>query len=319
MGATVTGLSLAPETSPNLHTLARIDKSIAGGLCYLNDRQGVATEIEISDPQIVIHMAAQPLVRQSVRDPVATFATNVMGTVGLLDALRQRSALQGVLIVTTDKVYENNEHGRAFGEGDPLGGHDPYSASKAATEIAVQSFRRTYFEVAGIPLATARGGNVIGGGDFSQDRIVPDIWRAMKAGRPIKLRYPQATRPWQHVLDCVAGYLCYVQALVTGKVDAPTLNFGPEASDPVTVADLVVAMQKALGATQGWVQEEGFKPHEMLTLALDCKAARDGLGWRNKLSGHRAIEATANWYLALERCEDMRDVTLAAIEEYSRT
>ena len=281
MGAEVFGLSLAPEAAPNLFTLAQVALDVRDGLCNLNDRDAIAACVKKARPEIVIHMAAQPLVRRSVRDPVTTFATNVMGTVGLLEALRGGDGLLAVLVVTTDKVYENLEDGHAFREDHPLGGHDPYAASKAAAEIAVQSYRRTFFEPAGLPLATARGGNVIGGGDFAEDRIVPDIWRAMQCGEPIKLRYPQATRPWQHVLDCVGGYLCFAQALAERRTNARALNFGPIGSPMLSVADLVATMQRALGAATGWQLDAGPKPREMQALALDCSAAQQILGWRD--------------------------------------
>ena len=318
LGAHVSGLSLAPDSTPNLFALARIGEDITGGICDVCDAAGVAGLVASARPEIVIHMAAQSLVRRSIAAPVDTFAINVLGTVNLLEALRTTQGLKAVLVVTTDKVYENEEMGNAFRESDPLGGHDPYSASKAAAEIVVQSYARTYFEPAGIPLATARGGNVIGGGDFSEDRIVPDIWRAMTLAQPIKLRYPKATRPWQHVLDCVAGYLCFAQALAERRVDARALNFGPDPSDPLTVADIVAAMQSSLGTPTGWVEDVSPKPREMQALALDCRAARSLLGWRDQLPGLAALAATAGWYLALKRNEDMRAVTLRAIEEFQR-
>jgi CDP-glucose 4,6-dehydratase len=316
MGAHVSGLSLATDSTPRLFNLARMDEIVTGGMCDLRDSAKVAAIVAGARPQIVIHMAAQPLVRRSVAAPALTFETNVMGTLHLLEALRNAPGLLAVLAVTTDKVYENNEDGRPFKEHDPLGGHDPYSASKAAAEIVVQSYARTYFESAGIPVATARGGNVIGGGDFSQDRIVPDIWRAMKQGVPIKVRYPDATRPWQHVLDCIAGYICFTQALAERRTALRALNFGSDENEPLTVADLVGEMQAALGAPNGWVLDEGPKPREMQALSLDCSQARSELGWRNRLPGRAALTATAQWYLALERNEDMRAVTMRAIEEY---
>lgn len=316
MGAKVSGLSLLPETEPSLFKLARIDEIVAEGICDMREAPAVAATIAAARPQIVIHMAAQPLVRRSVSEPVATFTTNVMGTANILEALRQTPDLLAVLVVTTDKVYENAEDGRAFVESDPLGGHDPYAASKAAVEIVTQSFARTYFETRGIPVATARGGNVIGGGDFSQDRVVPDIWRAMKRGEPIRLRYPHATRPWQHVLDCLSGYLCFTQALAERRTDARALNFGPDASVQLSVANLVETMQAAMGCRHGWLVDERPKPREMQSLALNSDLARTSLGWREVLSGGKILAATAEWYLALEHNEDMRAFSLRAIQEY---
>jgi CDP-glucose 4,6-dehydratase len=316
MCAQVFGLALPPDAEPNLFTLAGVDKIVANGLCDLRDADAVLAIVKEARPEIVIHMAAQSLVLRSIGAPLPTFATNIMGTANLIEALRQTPSLSAILVVTTDKVYANSEDGRVFQECDPLGGHDPYSASKAATEIVVQSFARTYFEAKGIAVATARGGNVIGGGDFSADRVVPDIWRALKRGEPIRLRHPHATRPWQHALDCIAGYLCFTQALAERRVDVRALNFGPADTDQLSVAELVESMQSALGTAYGWVIDEGPKPREMQTLALDSRLARTLLGWREALPGRKAIAATAAWYLALERHEDMRAVSRRAFEEY---
>ncbi|HET9715212.1 MAG TPA: CDP-glucose 4,6-dehydratase, partial [Pseudolabrys sp.] len=318
MGSQVSGLALAPDTDPNMFSVVRAGEGIESTICDLRDAKGVCAAVARVQPEIVIHMAAQPLVRRSVVAPSATFATNVTGTVNLLEALRKSERLRVILAVTTDKVYDNNGTRHIFVETDPLGGHDPYSASKAAAEIVVQSFARTYFESAGVTVATARGGNVVGGGDFSDDRIVPDIWRATKKGQPIKLRYPHAIRPWQHVLDCLSGYLCFVQALAERRVTAPALNFGPDLNERITVADLTTSMQVALGAPTGWEYDSDAKPAEMEELQLDCRAARELLGWSSKLPIPRALRATAEWYRAFERNEDMRAVSIRAIEEYQR-
>ena len=319
MGAEVHGLALAPDTDPSLHALANVDTAVAGAIGDIRDRATLEATIARARPQIVLHLAAQPLVRRSVREPLMTFDTNVMGTAHVLEALRDQTGLEAVLVITTDKIYENPETGRAFRETDPLGGHDPYSASKAAAEIVTTSYRRTYFEPTGIPLATARGGNVIGGGDFSEDRIVPDIWRAMRRNEALMLRNPAATRPWQHVLDCLSGYLAYAQALAERKQVPYALNFGPLADEQVPVSKLAEAMQQALGAAQGWQRAEGPQPREMHALALDCTAARDALGFRDRLVGMDAIQATAEWYLAFNRGDDMRKETLRAIEDYARS
>jgi CDP-glucose 4,6-dehydratase len=319
MGAKVHGLALAPDTDPNLHQLTRVDEAVPGTLADIRDRAAVAAVVREARPQIVLHMAAQPLVRRSLREPLPTFDTNVMGTANLLEALRDSADLQAVLVVTTDKVYENPEGGTPFREHDPLGGHDPYSASKAAAEIVVSSYRRTFFEPSGIPLATARGGNVIGGGDFSEDRIVPDIWRSLRRGDPIVLRNPAATRPWQHVLDCLNGYLLYAQALATGGHVPPSLNFGPLSDAQVPVSRLAEAMLEAMGERPDWEAASGPQPREMQSLALDCRAAAATLGFSDRLIGRSAIEATAAWYLAYERGEDMRRHTLREIEDFQRT
>lgn len=319
LGAHVHGLALAPNTKPNMFELTGLCATVLEPWCDIRDPAGVNTMVRRISPDIVIHMAAQPLVRRAMREPIATFETNVMGTVHLLDALRNVPNLQCILIVTTDKVYENSETDHAFVESDPLGGHDPYAASKAAVEIVVSSYRRTFFESTGIPVATARGGNVIGGGDFSEDRIVPDIWRALQSNSKLILRNPDATRPWQHVLDCVGGYLSYAEALATGSNVPLTLNFGPLKDDRVPVKLLAETLQQALGTKRNWELVSGQQPREMQALALDCSAAHHALGFVDHLVGLAAIEATANWYLALSRGQDMRAITLRAIKDYRQS
>src|SRR5689334_17826331 len=252
LGARVSGFALAPDSDPNLFTLARIGDSVPESFGDLRDPQAVVAAVRNAKPEIVLHLAAQALVRRAVREPVATCATNVLGTAHLLDALRNVDGVRVVLVVTSDKVYENPQRGVPFREGDALGGHDPYAASKAAAEIVTASFAHTYFDARGVAVATARGGNVIGGGDFAVDRIVPDIFRAMVGGRELILRHPEATRPWQHVLDCVAGYIAYAQALAQGRDVPRALNFGPSGDVQITVAALAAAMQKALGIASGW-------------------------------------------------------------------
>ena len=255
--------------------------------------------------------------RLSYREPVETFATNVMGTVHLLDALRGRRGLAAVLVVTTDKVYENDERGRAFAEGDRLGGHDPYAASKAAAELAVASYARSFFDDAGVPVATARGGNVIGGGDFAEDRLVPDIVRALRAGTAPELRNPRATRPWQHVLDCLDGYLTYVQALVGDPATPRALNIGPhDPADVQTVAQVTAAMQAALGAEGQWSLDAAPQPHEMAALALAPALARERLGWQGRLGSAEAIRWTADWYAAWVNGADMTRTTDDQIAAY---
>ena len=315
MGAEVTGFALPPATGPALFEL--IETGAASILGDLRDRDAVAAAVNRAAPEIVLHLAAQPLVRLSYREPVETFATNVMGTVHLLDALRGRDGLAAVLVVTTDKVYENDERGRAFAEGDRLGGYDPYAASKAATELVVASFARSFFDAAGVPVATARGGNVIGGGDFSVDRLVPDIVRAARSGEALALRNPQATRPWQHVLDCLDGYLTHLQALVADAAAPRALNIGPhDPADVRTVAQLTAAMQAALGVAGEWSLDDAPQPHEMAALALDPALAREALGWQGRLSSAEAIRWTADWYAAWANGADMSRMTDDQIAAY---
>lgn len=316
LGAEVTGFSLAPTVSPTLFELADVARDIDSRIGDLRDPSEVDAAVAAARPQIVLHLAAQPLVRLSFADPQATFATNVMGTVNLLEALRRRKGLEAILVVTTDKVYANDERGTAFAEGDRLGGHDPYAASKAATELVVASYAASFFDASDVPLATARGGNVIGGGDFSVDRIVPDIWRALSGSTMLQLRHPAATRPWQHVLDCLAGYLLHIESLARDKATPRALNFGSDPGAPITVAALAETMQAALGIGGGWTPDASEHPREMHLLALDSSAARQTLDWRDRLPGRAAIEATAEWYKGFAAGADMRAVTLQAIKDY---
>lgn len=317
LGARVTGLSLPPESTPNLFELAHVAKQAESHLGDIRDPARTKAVVGSAAPQIVIHMAAQALVRRSYREPIETFATNVMGTANVLEAARSQRDLEACLVVTSDKVYDNDGRGHAFGEGQRLGGHDPYSASKAATEIVVESYRRSFFSDATAKPATARGGNVIGGGDFSEDRIVPDIWRAHRADEAVVLRYPDATRPWQHVLDCLCGYLVYVERLAQGRVRDHALNFGPREKTGLPVRELVQAMQSAIGAKEGWVQAPGPQPKEMPALALDCARAEQTLGWRSRLDARQTIEWTAEWYKAFAAGANVGALTRAQIERYA--
>lgn len=318
LGARVFGLGQPPDTDPNLFTLGGINRIVPNGIFDIEHLGEVESAVEAAQPEIVIHMAAQSLVLRSIREPLATFRTNVLGTANLLQALRKAKHLTTVLVVTTDKVYENDERGRPFSEMDPLGGHDPYSASKAAAEIVTQSFGRTYLRDKGVAVATARGGNVVGGGDFSPDRVIPDTWRAFKQGKPIKLRNPSAVRPWQYVLDCVSGYLCFAQALAGGAVKVDALNFGPDSTNQLSVAQIVTIMQDALNVAKRWVEDTDMKPREMQTLTLDSHLARKVLGWEEKFPGEMGLRATAAWYRAFDQNRDMRELSGRAIEEYMR-
>jgi len=318
LGARVDGVALAPEATPNLFELARIADHVTSHLCDLGEREALGALVKAVDPEIVLHMAAQPLVRRSFRQPVETFATNVMGSIHLMEALRDAPSLRAALMVTTDKVYENPERGQPFSETDPLGGHDPYAASKAAMEIAVSSWRRSFFASRGVAVATARGGNVIGGGDFSEDRLIPDVVRAAAAGRAVRLRHPHSVRPWQHVLDCLSGYLLYLEALADparrDKLPA-SLNIGPE-GDELTVAEVAEAIGAALGSGWAWEQEPGDQPHEAKLLRLETSMARSVLGWRDLLPGRAALEATADWYRACAAGADMERITRNEVGRY---
>lgn len=317
LGADVTGLALAPDQRPALYDLAGVENQIAAShIADLRDLAAVEGALEGVAFDMVLHMAAQPIVRASVEDPVGTFATNVMGTAHLLQALRARPSLRAVLAVTSDKVYANAETGEAFAEGDALGGKDPYSASKAAAEIVTASFARSYFDKAGVPVATARGGNVIGGGDFSRDRIVPDLVRAARVQAPAVLRHPEATRPWQHVLDCVAGYLVYLEALAERAETPRAMNFGPTPGGPeVTVGALADRAVEALGAP-AWRHEPDPDSIEARTLGIDASQARTVLNFESRLHAPEAVAWTMDWYRRQDDGEDACALVLADIARY---
>lgn len=316
MGAKVTGLALAPDQEPSLFELAGVQGFVDSRIADLRDPDAVAGALRGQAFDLVLHMAAQPIVRTAIDDPVATFASNVMGTAHLLQALRGQPALGCVLVVTSDKVYANAETGVAFAEGDALGGKDPYSASKAATEIVTASFARSYFDAAGVPVATARGGNVIGGGDFSRDRLVADIVRAARGQQQVVLRHPEATRPWQHVLDCLAGYLVHAQALASRPDTPRALNFGPRPGGPeVTVGELATLGVQALGA-QPWRHERDPNSLEAKSLAIDAGLAKRALGFESRLEAPQAVAMTMDWYRRQANGEDALALCREQIEGY---
>lgn len=320
MGAEVTGLSLPPDPGPNLFDMLGTNHLAASHLVDLRDAARVDAVVHQARPELVLHMAAQPLVRLSYADPVTTFGSNVMGTVHLLDALRRLARPLAVLVVTSDKVYENDGSDRAYSEDDRLGGHDPYSASKAATEIVASSFRRAFFAELGLPLVVARGGNVIGGGDYSSDRLIPDIVRAMVAGEQVVLRNPQATRPWQHVLDCIDGYFCYLRAAAEGRPLPHALNFGPAAGSPaITVAAVTNGLLEAFGRAPAYQLDAAPGPHEMAMLTIDAARAAATLGWTPRLSGAAGLQLTADWYAAQLAGNDVPALCDRQIIQYQET
>jgi CDP-glucose 4,6-dehydratase len=314
MGAKVTGLALPPDQFPDLFTLAGMADRVESHFVDIRDGAALAAALDGRTFDVVLHMAAQAIVRTSVEDPLGTFDTNVMGTARLLQALRSQPVLQAVLTITSDKVYANNDTGRAFVEGDNLGGKDPYSASKAATEIVVQSFAKSYFP--NVAVATARGGNVIGGGDFSRDRLVADIVRAARAGEAVVLRHPEATRPWQHVLDCLAGYFTHLEALATRAETPRALNFGPRPGGAdVTVGELASLGVAALGG-KPWVHEPDPTSLEARALAIDASLARATLGFESRLEAPEAVALTMNWYARQAAGEGALALCLEQIEGY---
>lgn len=302
LGAEVTGLALPPDTAPSLHVIARVAHHTNHHDVDIRDAAAVAAVIGEARPEVIIHMAAQPLVRRSYRAPLDTFAVNVMGTAHVLEAARGQSSVRATLVVTTDKVYEHRGDGRPHKESDALGGHDPYSASKAAAELVVASYRRSYFQPAGCPLVVARAGNVIGGGDFAEDRIVPDVFRALVAGQPVELRNPSAVRPWQHVLDALSGYLRLLEVALSAPAALPAalpecaFNFGPDDGATIDVGTLAQRFCHELGRGEVVHRPQAQAPHEAQELRLDVGLARRALLWQPVWSTDMAIAETARFY-----------------------
>lgn len=295
LGAEVSGLSLAPETEYDHWNLLNLP--IDDYRCDIRDAVEVERLIKKIQPEIVFHLAAQPLVRRSYRNPLETWSTNVMGTANLLDACKDISSIQAIVVITTDKCYENYELNRGYSEEDRLGGYDPYSASKAGSELVVASYRRSFFGAeSGVLIATGRAGNVVGGGDWSEDRLVPDLIRAIIKNKSLGIRSPNATRPWQHVLECLSGYLVLGQRLLMGDREiADAWNFGPEPKDNRTVSEILHNLH-ILWKDIKWHNITGPKPHEASLLYLDSNKARNKLNWQPVWDLNRTIAITADWY-----------------------
>ena len=295
LGAKLSGLALAPETEPNHWELLGLRMNDLRA--DVRDQAAVARAVEKARPEVIFHLAAQPLVRRSYRDPVQTWSTNVMGTAHLLDACRQTGGVQAVVVVTTDKIYQNREWPWGYRESDRIGGHDPYSSSKGAVELLTASYRDSFCDAADAPLiATARAGNVIGGGDWSEDRLVPDLIRSLAAGVPLEIRSPGATRPWQHVLECLSGYLLLGQKLLAGeRALADAWNFGPEIDSNRSVAEVLDALSRHLPGFET-KSAKGGQPHEATMLYLDSSKAKSLLLWHPVWSLDEGVAATALWY-----------------------
>lgn len=317
MGAEVTGLSLVPETQPSLFTLVN-GKPAAAEICDLRDRHAVAARVMLSRPEIVLHLGAQALVRAGYRDPVGTYETNVQGTANLLDALRIAPDVRSIVVVTTDKVYANPETAVPFVESDPLGGHDPYSASKAAAEIVTASYRSSFFAARGVGLATARAGNVIGGGDWAEDRLIPDAVRAWGSARPLMVRRPQAVRPWQHVLEPLNGYLMMAERLWDDPSFAASLNFGPDHRAAATVESVLGKASDAFGGGDVVLGDGSEGPHEAGYLMLDSGLARAALGYRPVWNLDETVSRTMAWYRGLASGGSALDLCLADIAAFER-
>ncbi|HSM49844.1 MAG TPA: CDP-glucose 4,6-dehydratase, partial [Thermoanaerobaculia bacterium] len=315
LGASVHGFSLPPQTQPNLFSAARLARRMRSVEGDVRDLASVERALEAARPEVIFHLAAKALVRESYLDPTGTISTNVVGTANVLEAVRRRGDTRAVVVVTSDKCYENREWRWPYREKSALGGRDPYSASKACAELVVRAFRESYFAGVGKEapaLATARAGNVVGGGDWSADRLVPDTVRALEAGRPVELRFPQAIRPWQHVLEPLSGYILLAERLHADGPDcAEAWNFAPPEEDAKPVGWLVAHLQEAWGQRVGWVPQEGPRPHEHIFLKLDSSMARSRLGWSPRLRIDDTVAWVVDWYRrhaegsdALALCEE---------------
>ena len=311
LGAETIGFARRERDAPALYDLASVNDSVEFIAGDVRDAEAVGRAVERARPEVVLHLAAQPLVRRSYVEPVETYETNVIGTVNLLEALRGADDLRAVVVVTSDKCYLNRglEHG--YTEDDPLGGADPYSSSKAAQELVAAAYRESY----GLPIATGRAGNVIGGGDFAEDRLVPDAMRAALDGRPVDIRNPRSVRPWQHVLNPLAGYLMLAQRIPTEGA----FNFGPARDDALPVGDIVSRLAELWpGGLEQADASSPDAPHEAGYLHIDSARARDILGWTPRWDLDEALRAVVDWYVAYRDGRDMREVTLEQIGEYSR-
>ena len=321
LGAKVSGVAPGAPTRPSLYELAGIGARMESERPIdVRDADALREALRETRPEVVLHLAAQPMVRRSLRDPAMTYAVNVLGTVNVLEAVRtEQGDVQAVIVVTSDKCYENPEDGsRRFVEEDPLGGSDPYSSSKACAELITAAYRRSFFSTDQAPrIATARAGNVIGGGDWGEDRLIGDIVRGVRAGKVVKLRNPEAVRPWQHVLNPLSGYLRLAQELWHEPQAAQAWNFGPRDGDARTVRWIVERLEELWGGAFKWELDRAENPPEAGYLALDSGKAERRLGWRAEWDLGQALERIVAWHEAERRGEDVRETSLAQIEQFS--
>jgi CDP-glucose 4,6-dehydratase len=315
-GAVVQGFSLPAATQPSLFQVARVAQGMAHTEGDIRDLAALQASMESAQPEIVFHLAAQALVRQSYLDPIETMTSNVVGTMNVLEAVRATSSVKAVVMITSDKCYENREWLWPYRENEALGGRDPYSASKACAEIVTAAWRSSFLADRGVLVATARAGNVIGGGDWAADRLVPDALRTWQGGSPLQVRYPQAVRPWQHVLEPLSGYLMLAEKLYAGTV-ADAWNFGPADADMRPVNQLLDRLAGLWGEGAVWHADPQIHPHEAGLLRLDSSKARSLLGWRPKYSIDQALERVIEWHRAWLAGENMHDFTLSQIEHYT--
>ncbi len=326
MGAKVSGYALAPNTFPNFYEVAGIEGVVEQShIADIRNLDHLREVMALANPEIVIHMAAQPLVRYSYTNPVETYATNVMGTVHLLECIRGLENVRATVVVTTDKCYENKEWVWGYRENEPMGGYDPYSNSKGCAELVTAAYRQSYFSDVLYPkhhhaLASARAGNVIGGGDWSEDRLIPDALRAFESGVPLVIRNPLATRPWQHVLEPLSGYLVLAQALYQEGIKfASAWNFGPRDEDARPVKEVVNLLIEKSATGSKWEQDQSEQPHEARSLKLDCSKADQQLGWKPRWSLETAVQNIADWQNVFLSKGDMKAISLKQIEAYQST
>lgn len=323
LGAKVTGYALKPPTRPSIFELCRLNRRIKSNIGDVRDAAKLRKAMLAAKPEIVIHMAAQPLVRLSYKEPAETYETNVMGVVNLLEAARVCKGIKAIVNVTTDKCYENREHNRAFREDEPMGGYDPYSSSKGCSELVTAAYRNSFFNPRdykkhGVALASARAGNVIGGGDWAEDRLIPDIIRAGLRGEKVRIRNPRAIRPWQHVLEPLSGYLKLAEKLYKyGPKYAGAWNFGPDAGDAKDVEWIVKRMFAAWPEAPGYVIDKGRHPHEAHYLRLDSSKARRELGWKPRWHVGQAIDHIVSWTRAYAAKQDVYLMCLTQIADHS--
>jgi CDP-glucose 4,6-dehydratase len=322
MGARVWGYALEPPTTPNLFETARVSEGMTSVVADIRDPVALRQVVADAQPEVVFHLAAQSLVRFSYAEPVETFDVNVMGTAHVLQAVLEKGTARAVVAITSDKCYENREWLWGYREDEPMGGADPYAASKGAAELLIASYRRSFFDKAGISLASARAGNVIGGGDWADDRIIPDFVRAVSAGRTLQIRNPGAIRPWQHVIDPVLGYMRLAERMYSAPKDfAEGWNFGPDVGSEQSVRALIegIVTHWGSGARYEVMAQDSSAPHEAHYLKLDSSKARMRLDWRPRWGFDEALAATASWYKAHANSADMRAFTLAQIGARSAT
>lgn len=318
MGAVVKGYALEPNTTPNLFTEAKVGQNMDSEIGDITDLKRITDSMIAFNPEVLIHMAAQPLVRLSYKEPVLTYATNVMGTVNVLEVARKCSELKAIVSVTTDKCYENKEWAWGYRENEPMGGHDPYSSSKGCAELVTAAYRKSFFnETNSAFLASARAGNVIGGGDWSDDRLIPDILKAFEKNDPVIVRNPMATRPWQHVLEPLSGYLVLAQHLYEdGSNYAEGWNFGPKDEDCKSVSWILDKMVAKWGKGASWELDKNNNPHEAGYLKLDCSKAAIQLNWHPKWNLENTLESIINWHQHYISGKNIQEQCLLEIAKY---